>query len=76
METFELRNEHIELNKLLKLLGWAPSGGQAKLMIQDGEVSRNGTMETRVRAKLIAGDRIEWNGQEVLIKQTPPHRLV
>ena len=69
METFELRGEYIELNKLLKLLGWAPSGGQAKLMVQNGEVLRNGEVELRVRAKLIAGDRIVWNGSEVVVTQ-------
>jgi len=64
-ETFQIRGDHIELNKLLKVLGWAETGGHAKLLIQEGEVLRNNAIETRVRAKLVAGDVIELDGQAV-----------
>ena len=67
METFELRGDYIELNKLLKILGWAASGGQAKLIVQNGEILRNGEVETRVRAKLIAGDQIAWGNYAAVI---------
>ena len=67
METFELRGDYIELNKLLKILGWAASGGQAKLIVQSGEILRNGAVETRVRAKLVAGDKIEWQDDTAII---------
>lgn len=65
METFEIRKTHIELNKLLKVLGWASTGGHAKQLIQEGHVLRNNALETRVRAKLLAGDIIELEGQQV-----------
>lgn len=71
MDKFELRNEHIELNKLLKVLGWTQSGGHAKQIIQNNEVLRNGTVESRVRAKLIAGDEIEWNELKIKIGNPP-----
>ena len=67
METFELRGDYIELNKLLKILGWVASGGQAKLIVQNGEILRNGAVETRVRAKLVAGDRIGWRDDVAII---------
>jgi ribosome-associated protein len=35
------------------------SGGQAKLMVEDGLVTRNGEPEFRKRAKLRAGDVIQ-----------------
>ena len=65
--TFELTGYYIELNKLMKLLGWVQTGGQAKILIQEGEVLRNGERELRVRAKLIAGDKIEWGSDSVII---------
>lgn len=55
--TFKLRGaEYIELIKMLKLLRIADSGGQAKLMVEDGEVTLNGNPESRKRAKLRPGD--------------------
>ena len=60
METYELKGEeYIELIKLLKIRRISESGGQAKLMVEDGIVLRNGEPEFRKRAKLRAGDVIE-----------------
>jgi ribosome-associated protein len=51
--------EYIELIKLLKIMRISESGGQAKMMVEDGIVFRNGEQEFRKRAKLRAGDVIE-----------------
>ena len=51
--------EYIELIKMLKLLRIAESGGQAKLMVEDGEVTLNGNPESRKRAKLRPGDVVQ-----------------
>ena len=60
METFELNGaEFVELVKLLKITRISESGGQAKIMIEEGSVFRNGVPEFRKRAKLRAGDLIE-----------------
>lgn len=60
MKIYELKGEeYIELIKLLKIIRIAESGGQAKLMVEDGLVFRNGEQEYRKRAKLINGDIIE-----------------
>ena len=60
METYELKGEeYIELIKLLKIMRISESGGQAKLLVEDGIVIRNGEPEFRKRAKLRAGDVIE-----------------
>ncbi len=56
---FEINTEHIQLIQLLKATNIANSGGQAKLMVDDGIVKRNGEVELRKRAKLIPGDVIE-----------------
>jgi ribosome-associated protein len=63
-----LTTEYIELIKLLKLMHIAESGGQAKLMVEDGEVKRNGIQEFRKRAKLKAGDTIEIFDETIHIK--------
>ena len=60
METYKLiGEEYIELIKLLKIMRVSESGGQAKLMVEDGVVLRNGEPEFRKRAKLRSGDVIE-----------------
>lgn len=59
-EIYKLQGEeYVELIKLLKILRVSESGGQAKLMVEDGLVFRNGEKEFRKRAKLRAGDVIE-----------------
>ncbi len=47
---------NIRLDRFLKLQGVSGSGGQAKRMIQDGEVTVNGQVETRRAHKLTLGD--------------------
>ena len=48
----------IKLDSFLKFAGIAPTGGQAKLMIQNGEVLVNDMVETRRGRKLVSGDRV------------------
>jgi len=60
MMTYELNGqEYIELIKLLKIMRVSESGGQAKMMVDDGIVFLNGQKESRKRAKLRIGDLIE-----------------
>lgn len=59
---FELEEDFIELFKLLKVTGVAESGGQAKMFIEEGQVKRNGEVETRKRAKIVAGEVVEMGG--------------
>jgi ribosome-associated protein len=53
----------IKLDQFLKLMGVAPSGGQAKLMIVDGDVKVNGAVEIRRGRKLVSGDKVTVEGQ-------------
>lgn len=62
---FELEEDFIELFKLLKVTGVAESGGQAKMLIEEGAVKRNGEVELRKRAKIVSGEKIEV-GDEVI----------
>ena len=56
---FELKDNYIELFKLLKVLDLVDSGGDAKRLITEGLVKRNGDTEFRKRAKIVSGDVIE-----------------
>jgi ribosome-associated protein len=64
---FTPNSEFIELIKLLKLLRIAESGGNAKLMVEAGEVLLNGEIEYRKRAKLRPGDVIEVFDKQIYI---------
>lgn len=67
MREFQLSTEYIELVKLLKLLRIAQTGGHAKIIVEDGEVVRNGEPEFRKRAKLVKGDVLEIMGETIKI---------
>ena len=65
------RAEYICLDQFLKLQGIADTGGQAKLMIQGGEVKVNGEIETRRRRKLVSGDIVEIAGTALRVDVLP-----
>ncbi len=62
-----VRGVPIELCQLLKFAGVADSGGAAKVVIAGGLVSVNGEVETRKRRKVLAGDRVEFDGREFFV---------
>jgi len=68
MNIVEIRNESIELNKLLKFEGLVESGGQAKALINEGYVIVNDDICKVVRKKLFDGDVVEFNGHIMTIK--------
>jgi ribosome-associated protein len=53
----------LRLDQFLKHEGLVPTGGQAKLCIQAGEVRVNGEVELRRGRGLRPGDRIEFRGR-------------
>jgi ribosome-associated protein len=56
--TYQLKEEYIELYKLIKILALVDSGAEAKQIIGHGHVFRNGELETRKRAKIRSGETI------------------
>ncbi|MCI5193873.1 MAG: RNA-binding S4 domain-containing protein [Candidatus Electrothrix sp. AU1_5] len=65
--TVAIRDEYIELYKLLKLANLAASGGEAKYMISEGLVRVNGEVDTRKRRKTRVGDTVEYEGGLVMV---------
>lgn len=58
----------IKLDQFLKLMGIAQTGGQAKLLIQAGEVKVNGAVELRRGRQLVEGDRISTMGETLRVR--------
>lgn len=69
METIKIRDEYIKLGQLLKLAGLVESGVDAKLVIQDGLVKVNGQIEKQRGKKLILGDIVEFDGNNIKISE-------
>lgn len=55
-ETIKISTEFIKLEALLKFAGAVETGGEGKLLIQDGVVSVNGEVCTMRGKKLRPGD--------------------
>jgi len=68
METFKIKGEYIQLNQLIKAMGWCENGAQANTLIDEGLVMVNGIVEHRKRNKLIIGSLIEFNKHQVTIE--------
>jgi ribosome-associated protein len=58
MDEFHARDGMIRLGQLLKAAGMVDTGGEAKLVLAEGEVTVNGDVETRRGRQLHPGDVI------------------
>jgi len=58
----------IKLDSFMKWQNLVESGGQAKLLIQNGEVRVNGKIETRRGRKLVKGDRVTFGGKTLTVE--------
>jgi len=59
----KIREEPIDLVKLLKLDHQVSGGGEAKMLLAEGGVLLNGEVETRKRKKVYHGDVVEYRGR-------------
>ena len=62
-----IKDDFIKLGQAMKLAGLVDEGVEAKLAIQNGEVSVNGEVDFRRGRKLVEGDVFSWNGETVRI---------
>jgi ribosome-associated protein len=65
---FDLRGDHITLDALLKASGLAASGGDAKMLIQQGAVRVNGEVELRRGRKVRANDEVALGEGRVTVR--------
>ena len=64
----KLRDDFIKLGQALKAANLVESGVDAKNVIQEGLVSVNGETDTRRGRKLIAGDIVDFKGEQIKIE--------
>lgn len=60
---FQLHTEYIDLLQLMKATSIVMSGGEAKMLVDDGYVTVNGEIEHRRRRKLRVGDVVIFDEQ-------------
>jgi ribosome-associated protein len=58
----------IRLDQFMKLVAMVASGGEAKHLIQDGQVTVNGEAETRRSRKLHEGDTVTFEGRTETVR--------
>ena len=68
METITIHTEFIKLQDLLKFAGAVETGGDAKLIIQEGRVTVNGEVCTMRGKKLRPGDTVTLGEATVRIQ--------
>lgn len=69
MERIVIHTEFIKLDALLKYAGLCETGGEAKELIQAGQVTLNGEVCTMRGKQCRAGDVIELEGQTLELGQ-------
>lgn len=67
-QVISITTEYIKLEALLKLANLVGSGGEAKVLIQEGQVSVNGDVCTMRGKKLRPGDSVTFQGRELLVQ--------
>lgn len=63
-----METKTIRLDQYLKLVGAVISGGEAKHLIQNGEVKVNGQVETRRGRKLVSADLVGFADQQFVVE--------
>jgi len=61
-------DEPLRLDQFLKLLSLVQSGGEAKQLIQGGQVRLNGHIEMRRSKKLVIGDVVTFRDQDYVVE--------
>ena len=59
---------YIKLDSFMKWRNLVETGGQAKMIIQGGEVKVNGKIETRRGRKLVNGDKVTYQGKTLTVE--------
>jgi len=66
-QPLEISTEYIKLQDVLKFANLVGSGGEAKVLIQEGQVTVNGEVCTMRGKKLRPGDIFTFQGQTILV---------
>lgn len=69
MDSILIHTNFIKLDAMLKFAGLVETGGEAKLLIQQGQVQVNGEVCTMRGKKLRGGDTVTLAGRTVAVRQ-------
>lgn len=69
MDSILIHTDFIKLDAMLKFAGLVETGGEAKLLIQQGQVKVNGEVCTMRGKKLRGGDTVTLAGRTVAVRQ-------
>ncbi len=64
---FAVRGDYIQLDQLLKAASLVSSGGEAHILVDQGQVKVDGQVESRKRTKLRPGQRVECGGETITL---------
>ena len=67
MTEITITTAFIKLQDLLKLANLVGTGGEAKIVIQEGEVFVNGEVCTMRGKKIRPGDTVAYDGEELTV---------
>ena len=65
MIEFKVTGDYIPMIQLLKAVNLVSTGGEAQIVVEDGEVSYNGQVDYRKRLKVRKGDIVEFRGEQI-----------
>jgi len=67
MIEFKVTGEYIPMIQLLKAAGLVQTGGEAQIVVTEGEVKYNGQIDYRKRLKVRSGDTVEFRGETIRV---------
>ena len=67
-QSVKIKTEFIKLDALLKFASLVNSGGEAKMLIQDGQILVNGEICKMRGKKIRSGDKVIFGDKEVVIE--------
>jgi len=67
MIEFKLTGDYIPMIQLLKAVNLVQTGGEAQIVVTEGEVKYNGQVDFRKRLKVKQGDKVEFRGKTITI---------
>jgi ribosome-associated protein len=67
MIQFKVTGDYIPMIQLLKAANLVQTGGEAQIVVTEGEVKYNGTVDYRKRLKVKKGDIVEFRGETIKV---------
>jgi ribosome-associated protein len=67
MIEFKVTGDHIPLIQLLKAANLVQTGGEAQIVVTEGEVKYNGQVDYRKRLKVKKGDVVEFRDHKIVV---------